>query len=296
MPNIWVIRPGALGDTILTIPLLYTLRNANPRATITLFGSRAYQEIIPESFSFKSVDDKESLWLFQNVGIEGPELSEKPDAAYVILKNPEPVVLNLKGIGVQNILQASPSPTLDRHLVETLHLRLGLPVPDRYPILRKSQTTTTKNLLWVHPGSGGRKKIVPLNLFAEVSGMIRQRTGWELVITLGEADMDIKSHPQWNLWLEKNHPTVIENRSLKELSVMLGDSRMFVGNDSGISHLAAGLGVKSMLFFTDTDPTQWAPWVPYDQLKIIDYRSNNLPKDYCSEALRIVDSCLQSSS
>jgi hypothetical protein len=54
------------------------------------------------------------------------------------------------------------------------------------------------------------------------------------------------------------------------------------------------LGIQSILFFTETDPIQWAPWVPHHQLKIMDYRSNNLPKDFANEAARIVDLNIQS--
>ena len=49
-------------------------------------------------------------------------------------------------------------------------------------------------------------------------------------------------------------------------------ARFYVGNDSGISHLAALIGVFSILFFMRTDPLQWAPWAPLDQRIIVDYR------------------------
>jgi ADP-heptose:LPS heptosyltransferase len=294
MPHIWIIRPGALGDTILTIPLLHTLRKAHPRAKITLLASRAYKELVPESFSFKPLDDRESLWLFQNRVIESLRIAEKPDAAYVILKHPETVILNLEAIGVQNIFQANPTPAPGKHLVESLHSQLGLPLPDRYPVLRKSEMAEREHFVWAHPGSGGLKKMVPVTLFAEIYRIIREKFRCDLVITLGEADMEIKSNVQWTTWLSECHPTVIENRSLKELSIMLRKSRLYIGNDSGISHLAAGLGIQSVLFFTETDPIQWAPWVPHHQLKIMDYRSNNLPKDFANEASRIVDLNIQS--
>jgi heptosyltransferase III len=289
MPHIWVIRPGALGDTILTIPLLHTLKRTHPRARITLFGSRAYEELVPESFSFKAIDDRESLWLFQNGVVESSQITEKPDAAYVILKHPESVILNLEAIGVQNIFQANPTPAPGKHLVESLHEQLGLPLPDRCPFLRKSEMSERKHFVWAHPGSGGLKKMVPVNMFSEISRIIREKFRCDLVITLGEADLEIKSNAQWTPWLSECHPTVIENRPLKELSIMLHNSRLYIGNDSGISHLAAGLGIQSILFFTETDPIQWAPWVPHHQLNIMDYRSNNLPKDFANEAARIVD-------
>ncbi|MFH0959125.1 MAG: glycosyltransferase family 9 protein [Pseudomonadota bacterium] len=293
MSNIWVIRPGALGDTILTLPLLSTLKKANPRAEIKLLGSRAYHEIVPDSFSFKPVDDRESVWLFQSEGIAGMPNTEKPDEAYVILRNPETVVSNLEAAGVRNILQANPSPVLGQHLVETIHARLGLPCPDRYPVLRINKMVKTENLVWVHPGSGSSRKTVPVTLFAEISRIMHKKLGCKIVITLGEADKEIKSHSQWKAWIDESHPTVIENGSLKELATILAASRTFIGNDSGISHLASGLGIQSILFFTETDPVQWAPWVRTDQLKILDYRSSGLPGDFANEASRIVGSTLE---
>jgi ADP-heptose:LPS heptosyltransferase len=40
------------------------------------------------------------------------------------------------------------------------------------------------------------------------------------------------------------------------------ESRAYVGNDSGVSHLAAALGVPTIAVFGPTDPTVWAPLGP----------------------------------
>ena len=65
-----------------------------------------------------------------------------------------------------------------------------------------------------------------------------------------------------------------------------GARELFLGNDSGISHLAANLGVPSVVFFTITDPAQWAPWVPPDQIRIVDLRGQNLSEMDISKELR----------
>jgi ADP-heptose:LPS heptosyltransferase len=46
---------------------------------------------------------------------------------------------------------------------------------------------------------------------------------------------------------------------LYELAAWLGRARIFVGNDSGISHLAAAVGTPVVVFFRATDPRVWAP-------------------------------------
>lgn len=289
MKQIWVIRPGALGDTILTIPVLESLKKTYPESSITLFGSGSYGEIIPQDFAFEAVDSKRCLWLFEKTVTAPPPIDLKPDMVYVILKNPKQVVENLKLTGVRDIFLANPSPKRGVHLVETLCAELGLPCVERIPVLRRNRIKIKDNLLWVHPGSGGLKKIVPLQLFSEIARILIQERSLDVVITLGEADSLIKSGTAWNSWIEEMRPKILENIPLSELSLTLRGAGTYLGNDSGISHLAAGLGVNSVVFFTATDPTQWAPWVPPDQLTIIDYRSINLPKDLSIEAERIVE-------
>jgi ADP-heptose:LPS heptosyltransferase len=52
----------------------------------------------------------------------------------------------------------------------------------------------------------------------------------------------------------------IEN--LSELAKRLASARVFVGNDSGISHLAAAVGTPVVALFGPTDPRVWAPRGP----------------------------------
>ena len=50
---------------------------------------------------------------------------------------------------------------------------------------------------------------------------------------------------------------------LEELVELLASCRLFLGHDSGISHLAAACGVPSLLLFGPTDPVMWAPPAPH---------------------------------
>lgn len=290
--NIWVIRPGALGDTLLVLPLLYTIKETSAPDRVILFGSAIYRELIPPEFSFHPIDHSDSLWLFQPNYSSGARSDEPCDVAYVILKDPENTISNLRRAGVEKILHASPITRPEYHLVETLHHQLGLPVPDRSPVLKGFGKANTQNLVWVHPGSGGRKKLAPLELFIEITAVLRARTGCDIAITLGEADAELKEHRGWSQWVADSHVTVLENRTLQEVCDYMAGARFFIGNDSGISHLAANLGISCILFYMSTDPVQWSPWVPSNQMLIFEYREGDMCRGTHEEAVTIVESAL----
>jgi ADP-heptose:LPS heptosyltransferase len=50
--------------------------------------------------------------------------------------------------------------------------------------------------------------------------------------------------------------------SVPHLAAVLAESRGYFGNDSGVSHLAAALGVPTVAVFGPTDPAVWAPLGP----------------------------------
>ncbi len=290
--NIWVVRPGALGDTLLTLPLLYSIRENNPSHRITLVGSSAYREIIPREFGFSPVDHSESLWMFNPEQTMESRISRPCDVAYVILRDPDHVISRLRCAGVQEIFNASPIPCSGLNIVESLHAQLGLAVPSRRPILKPPHNQGFRNVAWFHPGSGGRTKLAPLRLFRKISTAFRERAGCKTIITLGEADMEIKTHEDWAPWLAESRAEVLECRPLAEICATMSNVRFFIGNDSGISHLAAHLGVFSVILFISTDPVQWAPWVHPTQILVFDYRTPDLTEKIQASADEITNTAI----
>lgn len=271
--NILVVRPGALGDTILTLPLLASVAEQHPRARITFLGTRSYADLIPPEIRFQAVDSKNWAWLFAEGLSPSPEQDGRFDLAYLILKRPEAVIANLARVGTYSTKSVHSTPTPGLHMVEHLHHGLGLAVPPKVPSLLRLADPRTRDLIWLHPGSGGPTKCAPLELFVTLAHELRSATGWDIVISAGEDDAFLMERDQWKVLTRMHGTTVMENRPLRELCKVLGGARLFVGNDSGISHLAAGLGIPSAVFFAATHPAQWAPWVPPDRLCIFDLRS-----------------------
>jgi len=270
--SILVIRPGALGDSILSLPLLSSIRAKHPAAKITFLGNRAWKDLIPVDITFQAFDDPRWLWLFgSEEGDPGPA-SGIYEGSYVILNRPDTVIRNLQKNGIAWVVQTTSVPAEGKHLVEHLHEGLGLPVPPRAPALRHLATDRGREFAWIHPGSGGSRKCVPLEVMGFLAEQIRVRTGLRLAITVGEGELFLKGHPLWEGLVARTDAILLENRPIREICRELGGASLYVGNDSGMSHLAAGLGVPSTVFFMSTDPVQWEPWVPARGLNVIDLR------------------------
>ena len=239
--SILVIRPGALGDTVLGLPVLQSIRKKHPESRIVLLGSRAYRGIIPTDVGFNALDDPKWLWLFEP-GVKRNPLSTFHEA-YVMLNNPDDLLRSLEQSGTKRLHSAKSAPAAGRHVVECLHERLGLEVPQRSPALLHLAPVIKREIIWFHPGSGGPEKCVPLDLLVGYVANMAEAKGWPVTITFGEADGFLKDQPGWNELVRLPGAVPLENRPLEEICREVGGASLFIGNDSGISHLAAGLGV-----------------------------------------------------
>jgi ADP-heptose:LPS heptosyltransferase len=108
----------------------------------------------------------------------------------------------------------------------------------------------------VHPGARSVDRRWPAERFAAVADDLARR-GLRVVLT-GTAD----EAPVTQAVARAMHMPVIDlagQTSLGAMAVLLRDARLLVCNDTGISHLAAALGVPSVVIFTTTDPNRWAP-------------------------------------
>jgi heptosyltransferase III len=272
--RILIIRPGALGDTILALPLIDTVVKRHPNNRIVFLGSRAYRELVPSGVEFRAIDDAESLWLFSD---EPPERDTRLKTAYTVLNNPDNVIRNLRLCGIEQIYHTDAQPVRGEHVVEHIHSGLGLPIPKRRPYLKSSKLVQRKHIVWIHPGSGGPHKCVKLDLLRRIVKGLGLLTGARFVITASDQDAFLTRTEDWTLLLKGAAGRVLMNRSLSELRSELEAALLFIGNDSGIAHFAANLGVPSAVFFNTTDPEQWRPWVSSEQLKIFDLRGAKGP-------------------
>lgn len=107
----------------------------------------------------------------------------------------------------------------------------------------------------IHPGSGSAHKCVaPETLSAVVAAI--QTFGATPVILEGPAD----GKPVERLLQSCiNRPVVLKGLDLLTVAGVFAQARLFVGQDSGVTHLAGLIGVRTIALFGPTDPARWAP-------------------------------------
>lgn len=284
--TVLIVRPGALGDTILALPLVESIAERHPDAAITLLGNRSYRELFPPGIAVQSIDSPDWLWVFKKEPPPPGVCTPVFDMAYVILNSGNEVIANLHGTGTSRVRWTSSRPAPMKHVVEHLHEGLGLALPPRKPALAHLAATGGKNLIWIHPGSGGARKCAPLGLLTRIAEDLATSTGLDLAVTLSEQDAFLRSLPGWKELVNRPTTVLLEDTPLAEICGKLGSARLFIGNDSGMSHLAAGLGIPSVVMFMATDPVQWMPWTLPENLHVLDFRDDIPVPDLLSERVR----------
>ena len=279
MNRILVIRGGAIGDFIVTLPALKALREASPHAHIEILGYKHIAVLAENRFYAQAVRSIEygSLSGFFAKNSELPaELADyfaSFDLIISYLYDPDGVFeSNLRRCGVKNLLwgPAKIVETSDhaaRQLARPIE-ELGIRVVDLTEKIflseedrqfgREFLQTPSQPVIAIHPGSGSKEKNWPLQNWIELFS----REHWHgedrpsLIVISGEADKAQTAHLE-HTWKDQD-VRFAKNLPLPHLAAVLEHS-IFVGHDSGISHLAGAAGANCILLFGPTDPNVWAP-------------------------------------
>jgi heptosyltransferase-2 len=272
--RILVIRGGAIGDFVLTLPAIKLLRDRFPNAHLEILGYKHIASLAEKRFYANAVRSIESASL-ANFFAKDSELPADLlkyfggfDLILSYLYDPDEIFeTNVKKSGARTFL-AGPS-KLDNsehagfQLARPLAaLRLALKDPaahlfpiddDRHavgPLLEK-----WTDMIALHPGSGSQTKNWPVGNWIELGNVLLAK-GRDLIIVAGEADTarTVQLKAEWN----GRRVRFVENLPLPHLAALLEGS-FFIGHDSGISHIAAAAGARCLLLFGCTDPSIWAP-------------------------------------
>lgn len=158
-----------------------------------------------------------------------------------------------------------------KHLVETVDATAGdrsiraavdVPAPLRDEACRALVQLGWREqdrLLVVHPGAGGPAKRWPAMGFASVLERFAARPGLAVVVHQGPADVEAVAALPAPLIARA---IVVREPPLPLLSGVLSRAAAYLGNDSGISHLAAALGVRALVLF-GAEQLPWRPWAEH---------------------------------
>ena len=110
--------------------------------------------------------------------------------------------------------------------------------------------------IFIHPGSGGRSKVWPLSNWHGLLDWIRNKSPFQALLSIGPADdyMD-----EFSAAMRQAGVPIVSGLSPVRLSALLSLCGIYIGSDSGVSHLAAAVGIPTIAVFGPTDPRVWAP-------------------------------------
>ena len=110
----------------------------------------------------------------------------------------------------------------------------------------------------VHPGSGGRAKNWPLERFFQLIVRCKEQFDPFIILLSGPAEETMQDRIDA---FSRQHDSVVHfaGADLAAVAALLQASDLYLGNDSGVSHLAAAVGCRTVVLFGPTDPVLWAP-------------------------------------
>ncbi|MFL6515278.1 MAG: glycosyltransferase family 9 protein [Chthoniobacterales bacterium] len=278
--RILVMRGGAIGDFVLTLPALKALREAFPSAQLDILGYKHIAAVAERRFyadAVRSIEYGPLAGFFARSGDLDEELRNyfaSFDLVISYLYDPDGILRqNLERSGVRHIVFGPATIRSGSHATHQLGRpveQIGVSVTDYVPRLFPAAEDVAfarefvpgdSQIIAIHIGSGSPKKNWAVQHWLELGDSLLATDGWStlrrsLIVVSGEADETelaaVKAH-----WAD-NDVKFATNLPLPKLAAVLGQC-VFIGHDSGISHVAAAAGAKSVVLFGPTDPGIWAP-------------------------------------
>lgn len=277
MQRILVIRGGAIGDFVLTLPAIKLLRDAFPQSHLEILGYKHIIALAENRFyadATRSIEYAPLARFFAKGSDLAPELIAyfgSFDLIVSYLFDPDAIFENnVRRCGVEIFVACSPLVDASDHAAAQLASPLGQlglalrsTAAQLYPSAEDREAAksflgeTGLPLIALHPGSGSARKNWPVANWQQLSAqLLESRVGASLLFIGGEADEQALSAMRGQF---RDTARFADFLPLPLLSAVLERCDHFVGHDSGISHIAAAVGTPCMLLFGATNPNVWAP-------------------------------------
>ena len=289
--KILVIRGGAIGDFILTLPVITALRNQFPQAQLEVLG---YPHIVQLAQAAGLVDRVQSIearalaGFFARNGILEPGLIEYFSRFHLIVSylfDPDEVFKTNVARCTKAQFIAGPHRPNEAEKIHATKVylkpleRLAIFEADNLP--RLTLNTQPKNgradlpvgqdarqrvpTIAIHPGSGSESKNWPEKNWADLLQRLVDSTHLNFLLIGGEAEGERLQ--RLARVLPNARIEIAQSLPLAELAQRLQTCVTFVGHDSGISHLAAALGLPGLILWGDTIEEIWRP--PHEKISVL---------------------------
>ena len=282
--RVLVVKLRSIGDTVLATPSLIALKRFLPNAKIDILLE---DWVAPVLDGFDAVD---------NVLNVGKSTTDRITTALELRRRKYDVAFNLHGGTTATMLVRATGarhrigvasyqyPFLYNHLLpsaaefwgqETTHSAeqqlallgfVGVPVEDRpknrLAVTQKGRTARVSewhergNYALLHPTSAFYTKQWPVDNFARTAEFLTEK-GLNVIAIASKNENKVLDE----LKRESNIPiTTFDDMTLPEITALASKAKVFVGNDSGIAHIAAAVGTPSVVVFGSSNRNHWRPW------------------------------------
>jgi heptosyltransferase-3 len=294
-----ILQPGSIGDCMLTLPLAEFMKDCLGLGGIDILGHTEYIGILPGRTcvdSIRSIDSVDLHRLFAET--KGFDLADRDalinvfsDYAWIVTFLGEPdsdfeqnliFTANCSHSAEVITLSMKPSEKLSGHItdfyIEQFILQSGLSLaPWRVrkgkglikatkadinrgrELLEEINVDFSENLVVIQPGSGGLHKCCHLDNFLAVARELVS-SGIEVIFLLGPAELE--QYSDATIERISSVANCLTDLPLTGVLGLLSCADGFVGNDSGITHLAGALGVRTLAVFGPTNPDVYGPIGP----------------------------------
>lgn len=258
-----MIKPGALGDTILIFDTLKNLKYHH--YDVTFVGNADYVTLIDYFDLGKGISIDNPIFLplfYDNISIQSKKLDrllqflDSFPLVFYYAKHKDELFYKLKQLKHQSIYFISSIPhvpiSVRFHLLKNTLEKLNLKIhfKDAFMV----HTPQNKTLV-IHPGAGSIQKRWDIRNFMDLIQFLKKSFEY-IILVYGPAEQDIP----FLLQDYKHEISLHLITSLKDFIQMIQKSFFYIGNDSGITHLASYIGIRGIAIFGRTDPILWHPY------------------------------------
>jgi ADP-heptose:LPS heptosyltransferase len=300
-----MIGPGAIGDSILMLPLAAAIKDSLALGRMDFIGNAEYIEFYPNRTCIDTVRSIESIpmhRLFESkrqFDVEDPDIlvNAFESYQYIVSFMGEPegnfhanllYTVNCSHCGEVTMLPFGTDKNGGKHISQShidhffdentdlkptakFDINNAIITPlscDRengIKLLQSIGVGPDEKAIVICPGAGGVKKCWPVENFLKTAEMVAEK-GVRVLFLLGPAEAE-----RFDAATIKSMEAVgnlFSNCSLTQVVQFIACADLFLGNDSGITHIAGAMGVKTFAIFGATNPVFYRPIGPF--VKIID--------------------------
>ena len=294
-----ILQPGAIGDCILTLPLAGLMKDCLGLGGIDILGHTEYIGILPGRTCVDGIRSIDSLDLHRlfvdtkafDLADGDPLINAFADYAWIATFLGEPnssfeqnliFTANCSHSADVITLPTKAPKDFSKHISdfytqqftdqsglffqpwqlqpeECLIKATEADIIGGKELLKEINLDPAGKVVVIQPGSGGAKKCWHIDNFLAIAKQLVSED-IQVIFLLGPAELDRFSNAA--IKTIKSTAKCLTDLPLTQVLGLLSCADGFIGNDSGITHLAAGLGIRTLAVFGPTNPAVYKPIGP----------------------------------